>query len=109
MEQENLGKTNFHEPQYFNYNGINLIKTVLGAFEFILPERYSTKELIGFGSFGAVAEAYDNVHKRIVAIKKIQNMSDQVDLKRIIREIVILKNLKHENIIKLYDVIFIKQ
>ncbi len=84
-------------------------KITLGAFDFVLPFRYKAKELIGFGSFGAVIEAYDEVKKRSVAIKKIQNLVDAVDLKKVIREIIILKNLKHDNIITLYDVIFIRK
>ena len=86
----------------------SVTKTTLGAFDFILPNRYTVKELIGFGSFGAVAMAIDNKEKRNVAIKKIQNIVDGQDLKKVIREIIILKNLKHENIITLYDVVFIK-
>lgn len=84
-------------------------KITLGAFDFTLPYRYKAKELIGFGSFGAVIEAYDELKKRPVAIKKIQNLVDVVDLKKVIREIIILKNLKHDNIIALYDVIFIRK
>jgi serine/threonine protein kinase len=79
------------------------------AFDFCLPTRYVAKELIGFGSFGAVIEAYDSKLKRPVAIKKIQNLVEAVDLKKVIREIIILKNLKHDNIITLYDVIFIRK
>lgn len=92
------------------YDKINydITKSTLGAFEFILPNRYTVKELLGHGSFGAVAECYDNLKNRSVAIKKIQNIVDAIDLKRVIREIMILKNLRHENIIALYDVIFIK-
>jgi len=84
-------------------------KITLGAFDFVLPNRYKAKELIGFGSFGAVIEAYDEIKKRSVAIKKIQNLVDAVDLKKVIREIIILKYLKHDNIITLYDVIFIRK
>jgi serine/threonine protein kinase len=88
---------------------IEFYKKTIGAFEFTLPRRYIAKDLIGFGSFGAVAEAFDEKEKRSVAIKKIQNLVDAVDLKKVIREIIILKNLKHDNIITLYDVIFIRK
>lgn len=88
---------------------IELVKSVIGAYEFILPKRYITKDLIGYGSFGAVVEAVDSKYQRLVAIKKIQSLSDQVDVKRVIREIIILKNLKHDNIITLFDVIYIKE
>lgn len=85
------------------------VRTTLGAFEFLLPKRYIAKELIGFGSFGAVIEALDTKVNKSVAIKKIQNISDANDLKKVIREILILKNLKHDNIIALLDVIFIRK
>jgi serine/threonine protein kinase len=97
------------KPQLIKINNNEFYRSHHGAYEFILPSKYTTKELIGYGSFGAVVEAYDSVNKRVVAIKKIQNLKDDVDLKRVLREIVILKNLKHDNIITLYDVIYIKK
>lgn len=97
------------EPYFLFLNGEKFRYSKHGAYDFYLPVRYEAKELIGYGSFGAVVEANDFSCKRVVAIKKIQNVSDHVDLKRVIREIVILKNLKHDNVIQLYDVIFVKK
>jgi len=104
----NMNSNSKTNTNTFMINNTQFYKSVFGVYEFILPTRYHIKELIGFGSFGAVVDAYDYVHKRVVAIKKIQNIKDHIDLKRVIREIVILKNLKHDNIINLYDVIFIR-
>jgi serine/threonine protein kinase len=84
-------------------------KTVHGGYEFLLPNRYTPLDLIGVGSYGAVIEAKDSRYGRNVAIKKIQNIMDEVDLKRILREIMILKYIKHENIIQLFDVIFVRR
>jgi serine/threonine protein kinase len=84
-------------------------KTVHGGYEFLLPSRYSPIDLIGVGSYGAVIEAKDLRYGRNVAIKKIQNIMDEVDLKRILREIMILKYIKHDNIIQLFDVIFVRK
>jgi serine/threonine protein kinase len=89
-------------------DGKQFTKTVHGGYEFLLPSRYVPVELIGVGSYGAVIEAKDTRYNRHVAIKKIQNIMDEVDLKRILREIMILKYLKHENIIQLFDVIFVR-
>lgn len=78
----------------------------IGSETFYLPQRYQPIELIGSGAYGAVLNAYDSVYSRNVAIKKLKPISDAVDLKRILREIVIMKNVNHENIIELYDIIF---
>lgn len=100
---------NYGLNEKITINGIELVRTVIGSNEYILPLRYVAKELIGFGSFGSVVEAIDTKLNRSVAIKKIQNINDHIDLKRVIREIVILKNVKHENIIGLLVVFFLKK
>lgn len=74
--------------------------------EWRIPERYEVRQLIGTGSYGHVCEAYDHKEKRVVAIKKIHRVfEDLVDCKRILREIAILTRLKHENIVKIIDII----
>jgi len=77
-----------------------------GPFEkWKLPPRYEVRQLIGSGSYGSVCEAYDSTQKRLVAIKRIGHMfEDLIDCKRILREISILRKLEHENIVKLYDI-----
>lgn len=84
-------------------------KTVFGGYEFFLPLRYKPIDIIGIGSYGAVIEANDLKHNKNVAIKKIQNIMDEIDLKRVLREIIILKYMKHDNIIGLYDVLFVRK
>jgi mitogen-activated protein kinase 1/3 len=42
----------------------------------------------------------------IVAIKKLGKIDDMIDAKRVLREIKIMKNLQHENILGLKDVIY---
>jgi len=71
-----------------------------------LPPRYELRQLIGSGSYGSVCEAFDNEQKRLVAIKRIGHMfEDLVDCKRILREIAILGKLKNENVVKIYDIV----
>jgi len=71
-----------------------------------LPPHYEVKQVIGTGSYGTVCEAYDNEKKRIVAIKRIAHMfEDLIDCKRILREIAILSKLGHENVVQLYDLV----
>lgn len=58
--------------------------------------RYSIKEVIGKGSYGVVCSAIDNYTGEKVAIKKINNVFEHVsDATRILREIKLLRLLKH--------------
>lgn len=58
--------------------------------------RYSIKEVIGKGSYGVVCSAIDNFTGEKVAIKKINNVFEHVsDATRILREIKLLRLLKH--------------
>jgi serine/threonine protein kinase len=58
--------------------------------------RYAIKEVIGKGSYGVVCSAIDNYTREKVAIKKIKNVFEHVsDAQRILREIKLLRLLKH--------------
>eukprot|EP01067_Filipodium_phascolosomae_P001000 Filipodium_phascolosomae@DN1694_c0_g1_i1.p1 len=73
--------------------------------DWAVPDRYEIRNLIGTGSYGHVCEAYDNVSKQVVAIKRIHRVfEDLVDSKRILREISILARLHHDNIIGVLDI-----
>ncbi|RLN97853.1 hypothetical protein BBJ28_00012059 [Nothophytophthora sp. Chile5] len=68
--------------------------------------RYTLIRLMGKGSYGQVAEAFDTELQKKVAIKKIINVFDQeIDCKRLYREIYILRHLSHPQVINLIDVI----
>jgi len=61
---------------------------------------------IGEGTYGVVYKANDSFNKRVVALKKIR-LEKEIDEgvpSTAIREISLLKELNHRNIIKLYDV-----
>lgn len=68
-------------------------------------ERYKVKKLLGSGSFGRVVEAEDRDDKSIdnvVAIKQIAEIWHDADcLKKILRELRILRNVTHPNILRL--------
>jgi len=71
-----------------------------------LPERYKPGEIIGSGAYGIILSAIDTQNNnQVVAIKKLKSISDIIDLKRIAREILIMKYCQHENIVPLLDVI----
>ncbi|KHN83351.1 Mitogen-activated protein kinase 7 [Toxocara canis] len=66
---------------------------------------YEAIENIGTGAYGVVCKAYDRCHERCVAIKKIPRaFSAATLLKRSLREIRILRDLRHENIVSVLDV-----
>lgn len=70
-----------------------------------IPSRYQVRHLIGTGSYGHVCEAYDSKEHRLVAIKKIHRVfEDLVDCKRILREIAILSRLNHDHIVKILEI-----
>ena len=71
-----------------------------------IPTRYIPGEIIGSGAYGIILSATDTQNNnQMVAIKKVKSISDNIDLKRITREILIMKYCQHENIIPLFDVI----
>ena len=71
-----------------------------------IPTRYKPGEIIGIGAYGIIISALDTLNNnKVVAIKKLKRISDIIDLKRIAREILIMKYCQHENIIPLLDVI----
>jgi len=62
--------------------------------------------MIGQGSYGNVCEAIHRKTGTKVAIKKMMNLfSDEVDTKRMLREIHILRMLESEHVVKLLDII----
>jgi|SaaInlStandDraft_1057018.scaffolds.fasta_scaffold11525_3 serine/threonine protein kinase len=63
-----------------------------------------TNKRIGKGSSATVYLGYDTVNKLEVAVKKFELLDDDEKLQRkVLREIYILKNLNHPNIVKMYD------
>lgn len=71
-----------------------------------MGDRYEVKKIIGQGAYGQVALAIDKKANGKVAIKKLHKIEDIVDAKRVLREIRILRNLKHDNILELLHVIY---
>ncbi|KAJ7388729.1 Serine/threonine-protein kinase 36 [Desmophyllum pertusum] len=67
-------------------------------------ERYHVLEVIGEGSFGKVYKGRKKFSGQVVALKFIPKVGrSEKELKNLQREIDIMRNLEHENIIKLLD------
>ena len=72
---------------------------VLGT-TFLLDRRYEIVEPVGSGAYGVVVAATDTTTGKPVAIKKIEKGLDHPILsKRTLRELKILRLIKHENVI----------
>ncbi|KAK3134814.1 hypothetical protein QOZ80_5BG0411030 [Eleusine coracana subsp. coracana] len=67
--------------------------------------RYKIQEIIGKGSYGVVCSAIDRHTGEKVAIKKIQNIFEHLsDAARILREIKLLRLLRHPDIVEIKHV-----
>lgn len=75
-----------------------------GSHTFTVDARYSMIRLIGSGAYGVVISAQDAVENRNVAIKMVPRaFNDEIDAKRILREIKLMKHFSHENIVNIID------
>ncbi|XP_034532002.1 LOW QUALITY PROTEIN: serine/threonine-protein kinase MAK-like [Notolabrus celidotus] len=68
-------------------------------------ERYESLGLVGEGSYGTVLKCRHRDSGRLVAIKKFQDSDDDKTVKKIaLREIKLLKQLRHDNLVNLLEV-----
>ncbi|KAJ1955206.1 Cyclin-dependent kinase catalytic subunit [Linderina pennispora] len=71
------------------------------------PERYFKLDKVGEGTYGVVYKARDRTTNQIVAMKKIRLEGDDEGVpSTAIREISLLKELQHENIVRLLDIVY---
>lgn len=76
-----------------------------GPTKFTVDKKYKFLKMMGGGAYGVVCSALNQKNNEKIAIKKIGNaFEDLIDAKRIYREIMLLKFIDHENIIKLNDI-----
>eukprot|EP00993_Chasmostoma_nieuportense_P001538 NODE_2410_length_1185_cov_48.139887_g2296_i0.p1 GENE.NODE_2410_length_1185_cov_48.139887_g2296_i0~~NODE_2410_length_1185_cov_48.139887_g2296_i0.p1 ORF type:complete len:364 (-),score=92.60 NODE_2410_length_1185_cov_48.139887_g2296_i0:87-1178(-) len=77
--------------------------TVHGS-NFEVPSKYTLTKALGYGAFGLVCSAINTETGEKVAIKKIPRVFDDLsDGKRILREIVLLTFMDHDNIVSVKD------
>ncbi|GAA0186299.1 non-receptor serine/threonine protein kinase [Lithospermum erythrorhizon] len=72
---------------------------------FEIDTKYVPIKPIGRGSYGVVCSAINRETNEKVAIKKINDVfGDKIDAMRTLREVQLLRNIRHENVIELKDV-----
>ncbi|GIL66722.1 hypothetical protein Vafri_20204 [Volvox africanus] len=70
-------------------------------------DKYERLERAGEGTYGVVFKARDRYTNEIVALKKIRlEQEDEGVPSTAIREISFLKELRHDNVVRLYDVLY---
>ena len=75
-----------------------------GKHTFTVDTRYSLIRVVGSGAYGVVISAHDAKQSNNVAIKMVPRaFNDEIDAKRILREIKLLKHFRHENIVGIVD------
>eukprot|EP00470_Lotharella_oceanica_P004094 CAMPEP_0170168930 /NCGR_PEP_ID=MMETSP0040_2-20121228/1887_1 /TAXON_ID=641309 /ORGANISM="Lotharella oceanica, Strain CCMP622" /LENGTH=407 /DNA_ID=CAMNT_0010407387 /DNA_START=71 /DNA_END=1294 /DNA_ORIENTATION=- len=86
------------------FNGRTYHKVRVDNTHYTIDKRYKPKANLGHGAYGQVVSALDTKTGRKVAIKRVDRLlDDETDAKRILREIKILRHLRHANIVKLVD------
>ncbi|KAK4786112.1 hypothetical protein SAY86_002801 [Trapa natans] len=90
-------------PKGFEQKGKNYYEIWKTIFE--IDDRYIPIKPVGRGSYGVVCSAYDQKTGEEVAIKKISNLfSGPCTAVRTLREIMILRQMRHGNVISLKKV-----
>lgn len=75
-----------------------------GKHTFTIDTRYSMIRVVGSGAYGVVISSNDSKTNKNVAIKMVPRaFNDEIDAKRILREIKLLKHFRHENIVGIVD------
>jgi mitogen-activated protein kinase 1/3/mitogen-activated protein kinase 6 len=84
---------------------LDVASYVVHGTKFEAPKQYGVQEPVGQGAYGVVCSAQDNDKNEPVAIKKIENAFEHLTFaKRTLRELRILRHLKHENLIDIRNV-----
>eukprot|EP00439_Symbiodinium_sp_Y106_P082409 s1032_g21.t2 len=75
-----------------------------GKSTFRVPDHVELVKKVGSGAYGCVASFQDKKTGEKFAVKKVTNaFNDLVDGKRILREVKLLRQLDHDNIIRIMD------
>ena len=95
---------NYEDPNFVRFP--KSICTFHGV-TFAVDPRYVIRSHVGQGAQGVIWSAIDSLsaEQKEVAVKKVPNALDEVlASKRLLRELRVLRHLKHENVIALIDI-----
>lgn len=82
------------------------VKLTVKPFQNANMQRYEKLEKIGEGTYGTVFKAKSRDSHEVVALKRVRLDDDDEGVpSSALREICLLKELKHKNIVRLYDVL----
>lgn len=102
MEVDTNGRLPMQQAGQHTYN---VREFIVAGTAFECPSRYELVRNIGQGAYGIVCSARDVTNGEMVAIKKIPNVIDtDLDCKRTLREMRLLRHFQHENVISLKHV-----
>lgn len=74
--------------------------------DWIVGSNYLVERLLGTGSYGSVCRAVQMSTGNKVAIKRVKNVfEDEVDCKRILREITLMRKMNHPAVVKIIEIL----
>lgn len=100
MQEANFSQSETGGPCSSN----SRLEKVMGS-NFSIDRRFEILDIIGTGAYGVVVSAFDTRAQKRVAIKKIEKAFEHpVYAKRTLRELKIMRLMRHENILKLLTI-----
>ncbi|KAL3672528.1 hypothetical protein V7S43_001827 [Phytophthora oleae] len=97
LDKQNKKSSSDEEEEMYTFT--------VASTKFRVYRRYQLIRAIGHGAYGVVIAASDQVTGNSVAIKNIpRTFDDLVDAKRIVREIRLMRHLRHPHVVSVLDV-----
>jgi len=104
QQPPNLSKKVQRQASTINKSGEPQNHFLIGSTKFTVHKKYRLLRAIGHGAYGFVCSAENTETGEYVAIKKITNLfNNPIETKRAIREVQLLRKLRHENVLGLTD------
>jgi len=74
--------------------------------EWEVGPNYTVERILGTGSYGSVCRAIHVPTGKKVAIKRVKNVfEDDIDCKRILREVTLMRKLNHPSVVKIIEIL----
>ncbi|KDD74533.1 protein kinase, partial [Helicosporidium sp. ATCC 50920] len=102
--EEPIRESPYEPGVYFVAAEPGTTKQSIGSQQWKVGRRYDLRRVVGYGSFSAVCQAQDRDSGESVAVKRIGDVLQSPEqAKRVLRELCILRRLRHPHIISLRD------